>query len=101
MDDGSTDGTAELATGYGDRVRSLFQPNAGPAAVRNLGVGAASGEFMAFLDADDLWHPEKLTRQMARFAARPDLTLCVSHVQMLWIPELAHEQSRYQDHPRG
>ena len=65
VDDGSTDGAAALVTRYRDQTRPLFQPNAGQAAARNLGLSVARGEFVAFLDADDLWHPEKLARQMA------------------------------------
>src|SRR5438093_12571348 len=69
-DDGSTDGTRAVVAHYGTQVRYLWQPNSGPAAARNLGLSAARGEFVAFLDADELGHPEKLERQMARFAAR-------------------------------
>jgi len=100
-DDGSADETAAVVAGYGENIRHLVQSNAGPAATRNLGLGAARGEFVAFLDQDDLWHPEKLSRQLSRFQARPTLDLCVTHVRMLWIPELAREQAHYQDHPRG
>ena len=100
-DDGSTDGTAAIVAGYGEEVRYLFQPNAGPAAARNLGLSAARGEFVAFLDHDDLWHPEKLARQMARFQARPDLDVSVTHVQNFWIPELSDEAARYKDHRRS
>jgi len=100
-DDGSADGTAAVVAGYGENIRHLVQSNAGPAATRNLGLGAARGEFVAFLDQDDCWHPEKLARQMARFWARRELDLCVTHVRKLWIPELAREQAHYQDHPRG
>jgi glycosyltransferase involved in cell wall biosynthesis len=99
-DDGSTDGTAAVVRGYGAPVQYLAQPNAGPAAARNLGLRAATGTFVAFLDADDLWHPEKLARQVARFQARPDLDLCVTHVRNFWVPELAEEAARYRDHPR-
>ena len=99
-DDGSTDGTPAVVRGYREPVRYLFQLNAGPAAARNLGLREAQGEFVAFLDADDLWHPEKLTRQMARFQARPDLDLCVAHVQNFWVPELIEEAARYRGHPR-
>src|SRR5215475_2242760 len=70
-DDGSTDGTAKVAERYSNLLRYLRQDNAGTAAARNLGLSAAVGEFVAFLDADDLWHPEKLARQMGRFEARP------------------------------
>jgi glycosyltransferase involved in cell wall biosynthesis len=96
VDDGSTDRTAEILASFGDRIRSLRQPSAGPAAARNLGLRAARGQFIAFQDADDLWHPEKLERQMARFRARPELDLCVTHVRNFWAPELEEERQRYQ-----
>jgi glycosyltransferase involved in cell wall biosynthesis len=95
VDDGSTDGTARVIAGYGSMVRSLHQPNAGPGAARNLGLSVAGGEFVAFLDADDLWLPEKLALQMARFRARPELDLCVTHLQNFWVPELREEEERY------
>src|SRR5688572_20501170 len=60
VDDGSTDATAAAVASYGNRVSYLWQPNAGPVAARNLGLGAATGDYVAFLDADDLWHLEKL-----------------------------------------
>lgn len=96
-DDGSTDGTREVVQRYDTRVRYLLQSNAGPVVARNLGLGAATGEFVAFLDADDLWHAEKLARQMARFDARPELDVCVAHVQNFWIPELREEEERLRD----
>ncbi|MBP1684242.1 MAG: putative Sugar transferase-a glycosyl transferase [Deltaproteobacteria bacterium] len=98
VDDGSTDGTAAVLAGYSERVRALRQPNAGPVAARNQGLRAAQGEFVAFLDADDVWHREKLARQMARFEARPELDACVSRVQNFWIPELSEEAERYRHH---
>jgi glycosyltransferase involved in cell wall biosynthesis len=86
-DDGSSDETASVARGYGAQVRYLRQPNQGPAAARNLGLSRAQGDFIAFLDADDLWHPEKLGRQMARFRARPELEYCITHVQNFRTPK--------------
>ncbi len=69
IDDGSTDNTAEVMTAYASdsRVRYLRQENRGLSAARNAGVRAARGEFIALLDADDRWKPEKLSRQMAAF----------------------------------
>lgn len=88
VDDGSTDGTAARVKAYGSRVACVRQPNAGPAAARNTGIRLAGGEFVAFLDADDIWHPEKLTRQLRRFEARAELDFCVAHAQNFSAPEL-------------
>src|SRR4051812_20102412 len=61
IDDGSQDGTAEIVEErYGSRVRLLSQANAGPSAARNAGIAIARGNWIAFLDADDVWIPEKL-----------------------------------------
>ena len=73
VDDGSTDNTQEVLAGYGDRIRAIRQPNQGRSAARNTGIMAARGEYIAFLDADDLWLPRKLERQMALFGERPEL----------------------------
>lgn len=97
-DDGSTDGTGAVAARYGPEVRRVCQANAGCAAARNLGVGASRGELVAFLDADDLWHPEKLARQVARFRARSQLDFCVTRARNFWVAELHEEERRYRDH---
>jgi glycosyltransferase involved in cell wall biosynthesis len=80
VDDGSTDGTWEdlLALAHGTAVPRIVlhrQSNAGPAAARNAGARLATGEFIAFLDSDDVWHEEKTARQLALFDADPDLAL--------------------------
>jgi glycosyltransferase involved in cell wall biosynthesis len=100
VDDGSTDGTARVAASYGERLEYRWQPNAGVATARNLGLSLARGEFVAFLDADDLWHPDKLRRQQARFQVRPELEMCLTHAQNFWVPELADEGLSLQYHPR-
>lgn len=73
VDDGSTDDTAEIAKSYGDRIRYIHQENAGPSTARNNGIKNARGEFVAFLDSDDTWFPEKISRQVELFEARPEL----------------------------
>jgi glycosyltransferase involved in cell wall biosynthesis len=98
-DDGSSDGTRAVVEAYGERVRYLHQPNGGHAAARNLGLSAARGGSVAFLDADDLWHPEKLERQMARFRQRPELDACVTFVQEFRSPELGPEDSSSDTEP--
>ncbi len=80
-DDGSTDRSVDIVTRYRSSVHYLRQNNEGPAAARNRGLAAASGDFVAFLDQDDLWHPGKLERQAARFREDPELSLCVAHVR--------------------
>lgn len=65
IDDGSTDGTGEALTArYGDRIRYVWQENQGESVARNRGIDMAQGEFIAFLDSDDLWLSEKLERQV-------------------------------------
>ena len=64
-DDGSTDDTQDIVERYGRRITHLRQTNQGPAAARNLAISRASGEFIAYLDADDVWYSHKLERQLA------------------------------------
>ena len=98
VDDGSTDGTAAVAARFGQQLRYFKQSNQGPAEARNAGIRMAVGEFIAFLDADDLWHPEKLDRQIARFHARPELDYCVAHAQNFWSAEMDAEAEKFQQH---
>ena len=81
IDDGSTDGTAALVSGLatGDpRVQLHRFENRGLAASRNRGIRLARGEFIAFVDADDLWQPARLERQLAALAAAPAAGLAYS-----------------------
>ena len=75
VDDGSTDGTAAIVTSLarGDRrVKLLKQENRGPEVARNHGILEAQGDLVATLDADDLWHPTKIERQVERFGGSSD-----------------------------
>lgn len=74
VDDGSTDGSAECVEQINDpRVRLVRQANAGVSAARNTGIHEARGEWLAFLDADDTWHPEKLQKQMYWLKQYPEV----------------------------
>jgi glycosyltransferase involved in cell wall biosynthesis len=73
VNDGSTDGTAVAVSEYGGRIDSVRQPNAGPGAARNLGIQEAKYPWIAFLDADDEWLPDRLERQIGILQAHPDL----------------------------
>jgi glycosyltransferase involved in cell wall biosynthesis len=65
VDDGSTDDTRQRLEPYGDRIRYIYQDNRGLSAARNTGIRHAGGEWIALLDADDLWHPQKIETQLA------------------------------------
>ena len=73
IDDGSTDGTAERVKQFGDTVRYVHQHNAGVAAARNAGAGAATGNWLAFLDADDYYYPDRLKLQAELLQYHPDI----------------------------
>src|SRR5262245_8446296 len=81
VDDGSIDRTRELVASCGYNLQYYWQANAGPASACNHGLRVSQGELVAFLEQDDLWHPEKLERQWARFQVSPKLDLCVTHIQ--------------------
>jgi glycosyltransferase involved in cell wall biosynthesis len=83
VDDGSTDGTDEMILRDYPAVRLHRQENTGVSAARNAGVALASGEWIAFLDSDDAWLPEKLERQLSVLANEPELRL--SHTNEIWI----------------
>ena len=73
VDDGSKDNTANIVRSFGDRVTLIQQPNAGVSAARNTGIKAATGDWIAFLDADDEWLPEKVEWQAKLIGNNPEL----------------------------
>ncbi len=82
VDDGSTDATADVVRSFGESVRLLQKENGGSASARNAGTRAARGQYVAFLDADDLWLPTKLERQMPLFEDEPALAWCYTDAQI-------------------
>jgi glycosyltransferase involved in cell wall biosynthesis len=85
VDDGSTDDTQAQLRQYGNRIRVIAQSNAGPAAARNRGIAAASGDLISFLDSDDLWLPQKLERQVALLQkVDSSVPCCLCNITMRW-----------------
>jgi glycosyltransferase involved in cell wall biosynthesis len=83
VDDGSTDGTEDALRKYKRRVRYHRQENHGRAAARNTALDLASGDYIAFLDSDDLWLPDKLARQVEILDNHPSADLVHGHVEMI------------------
>jgi len=83
VDDGSTDGSDAVVREFGERVRYIRQENRGVARARNRGVAESRGEYIAFLDHDDLWHPTKLEKQVAVLDRRPEVGMVVTDVAHL------------------
>jgi len=94
VDDGSTDSTAQIVRGYAPEVGLIEQDQGGHPAARNTGIRAASGEFLAFLDHDDLWSPDKLERQMACFERDAALDLVFGHILNFFSPEMPPEERK-------
>ncbi len=88
VDNGSSDRSAEIAAGFAPRVEVVAEPRPGIGAARNAALRAARGEFVAFLDADDLWEAEKTALQLAAFEAQPRLQLVFGHVRQFLSPDL-------------
>jgi glycosyltransferase involved in cell wall biosynthesis len=83
VDDGSTDGTAEVARGFGSQVRLVQGESRGAAAARNRGADLAEGDMLAFLDADDRWLPERLERQVKELEAEPRAAAVMCAVEVV------------------
>lgn len=83
VDDGSTDQTEDVVQSFGDKAKYFFQEHRGVSAARNQGLLLASGDFIAFLDSDDLWLERKIRSQMSFMAAYPEAMVC--YTEEIWI----------------
>ena len=83
IDDGSTDRTPKILETYSSQIRYCYRDNQGVAATRNYGIEIAEGELIAFLDADDFFFPDKLTKQVACFKENPDLGMVICGWQLV------------------
>lgn len=105
VDDGSADKTAEIVRGFGNKVILIEQKNAGVSVARNAGINAATGDWFAFLDADDEWLPEKLHRQSEHLSQNPGLKWTFTNLS--WDKaehgkfELAHPVERFSESERN
>ncbi len=78
VDDGSTDGTREVVSQFGGRVQYVYQENRGPSAAKNRGIALARGEFVSFLDSDDVWLPGKTRLERELFMSHPEADVVVT-----------------------
>jgi glycosyltransferase involved in cell wall biosynthesis len=84
VDDGSTDGSAAIAADRSPSVRLIRQEHGGLPRARNRGLAEARGSLIAFLDADDLWSPDKLTLQLAAVERYPDVAIVLGRTRRMW-----------------
>ena len=91
VDDGSTDCTADVTKSFAPHVRYVLQAQAGAPAARNRGAELARGEFLSYLDADDLWVEEKLERQTACLSDDPELDMVSGFVEQFISPDVDEE----------
>lgn len=82
VNDGSKDGTAAELAQFGDTIRVISIPNGGVSNARNVGVRASLGQYVAFLDADDIWYPDKLERHLAAMLKYPEVGFSCSNYRV-------------------
>jgi len=85
IDDGSTDSTQQIIQSQTSNIKYIHQENQGPSAARNTGIKAAQGNWIAFLDADDQWMPDKIEKQLLALKHSPELHLLAGDMQEIGI----------------
>jgi glycosyltransferase involved in cell wall biosynthesis len=105
IDDGSTDRSLSIAESYVPQIRVFQQPNLGAAEARNNGIKNANGDFLAFLDSDDVWLTDKLSSQIELFTENPNLDMVFGGVEQFLSPELEQDHNTptvaIKKHPLG
>ena len=94
VDDGSTDNTADMVKHYGDKIRYIYQDNQGISGARNTGIKNTQGDYVAFLDSDDYWCPDKLERQMSLAEEHPEYGLLASRCDKIQCAENIKKPNR-------
>lgn len=99
VDDGSTDDTKEVILSLDNpKIRYIYQENAGASAARNTGIKNAKGEFIAFLDSDDTWYPEKLEKQLEVFRNNENVDIVYSAMEWIQVRTGKKDLNRYKNY---
>lgn len=101
VDDGSTDGTPEVLARYAGLIQTISQPNAGSAAALNRAIARSRGRYLAFNDADDLWQPGRIARQIEMLRSNAHIDLVYGMALQFVSPELSDEARRRFAPPRA
>lgn len=99
IDDGSSDNTAEIARGFGDRIRLIQQSNRGAAAARNRGIRESTAGILGFLDADDLYADDKLSMQLLRLEQNPQVDIVMGQRKYLMLEKDLGEEVCFAEYP--
>lgn len=92
IDDGSTDNTAKIIAQLDDDIKYIYQENEGPASARNKGINIAKGDFITFLDVDDLWGENKLKNQVNYLQKNPLVDIIQGFIQKVKINQLEEQK---------
>lgn len=95
IDDGSVDATKEVALSYGNKIRYLRQPQQGVSAARNVGIESATGDWIAFLDSDDLYRNEALAKHAEAIRQRPELVISYSGFEIWHVDDTRQEMKAF------
>lgn len=96
VDDGSTDGSAQVAASCRGNIRYTYQSNKGAPAARNKGLKMARGDIISFLDADDLWSEDKLELQIRRMNKNPSVQVVLGRTQKLQLTKVLDEKPKFE-----